>query len=259
MTKSPNLTRPLGAKVQPRAAILPQHTTFHGQHVSLRPLVPSDADALFPLVGGDDNAHLFDYLPYGPFADIATFRALVAEHSASTDPLFWAIVPRGGQAGTAANGDGGKPLGWCALMRIVPAHGVAELGHLLFAPALQRTAAATEALGLLARHVFEDLAYRRLEWKCNDLNAGSKRAAARLGFVWEGRFRAHMVVKGRSRDTAWFAMVEGDWFGEGEGEEGGARGGCGEALRRWLEAGNFDEGGVQRRRLEDVRKEVLGV
>jgi RimJ/RimL family protein N-acetyltransferase len=119
-------------------------------------------------------------------------------------------------------------------MEIRPAAGVIEVGHILYAPALQRTAAATEAIYLAARLVFEELGYRRFEWKCNDLNAASKRAALRFGFGFEGIFRQHNVVKGRNRDTAWFAMLDGDWPARKT------------AFETWLRPDNFDAGGGQR-------------
>ncbi|KAF9632177.1 hypothetical protein BFW01_g3039 [Lasiodiplodia theobromae] len=243
MTQTPETTRPLGPVVEPRPVTRPEHRTFQGKHVTLRPLAPSDADALFPLISGPENAWLFDYLPYGPFPSSPDgqdlFRTQVANQCASKDPLFFAILVND------------RVLGWSAFMRIDAANGVVEVGHLLFATPLQRTPAATETIYLLAQYAFEDLRYRRLEWKANNLNEASKRAAARLGFVWEGLFRAHLIVRGRRRDTVWFSMVEADWFGE-EGK-GAAR----EALSLWLDGANFDGEGKQRRRLEDIRRELV--
>ncbi|KAL0261806.1 hypothetical protein SLS55_003238 [Diplodia seriata] len=236
--------RPLGPMVEPRPALSPDRRHFQGRHAMLRSLAPSDADTLFPLISGLDNAWLFDYMPDEPVTTSTrareSFDAAIARKSVSKDPLFFAVLVDG------------QVLGWLSLMRIDAANGVAEIGHVLFSPPLQRTAAATEAVYLLARYVFEDLRYRRLEWKANDLNEASKRAAVRLGFVWEGRFRAHMVAKGRRRDTAWFSMVEEDWFGND------GKGGAGKALERWLDEANFDDDGKQRRKLEDIRKDVIG-
>jgi RimJ/RimL family protein N-acetyltransferase len=118
-------------------------------------------------------------------------------------------------------------------MRIKPAHGVIEVGNVLFSPSLQRTAAATEAMYLMASHVFDHLGYRRYEWKCNALNLASRRAAERLGFTFEGIFRQHMVVKGQSRDTAWFAMLDHDWPARKQ------------AFETWLAPENFDREGRQ--------------
>jgi RimJ/RimL family protein N-acetyltransferase len=131
-------------------------------------------------------------------------------------------------------------------MNIVPSHRTIEIGHVLFSPVLQRTTAATESIYLLMKHCFEDLNYRRVEWKANDLNEPSKRAALRLGFVFEGVFRKHMVVKGRNRDTAWFSVTDDEW-------EGGVKGG----LEKWLENANFDESGLQLRKLEEVRASLV--
>jgi RimJ/RimL family protein N-acetyltransferase len=126
-------------------------------------------------------------------------------------------------------------------MRIDAANGVAETGHILFGPRLARTRAATEAIYLQARHIFDDLGYRRFEWKCNDLNEPSKRAALRFGFTFEGVFRQHMVVKGKNRDTAWFAMLDREWPA------------LRAAFEAWLAPDNFDEAGRQRARLADFR------
>lgn len=129
-------------------------------------------------------------------------------------------------------------------MRITPAHGVIEVGNILFSPALQRTRAATEAMYLMARHVFEDLGYRRYEWKCNAENAPSRRAALRFGFTFEGIFRQHMVVKGHNRDTAWFAMLDHEWPGRKR------------AFEAWLQPENFDDDGHQQRTLAEIAQTI---
>jgi RimJ/RimL family protein N-acetyltransferase len=136
------------------------------------------------------------------------------------------------------------PMGIVCLMNIVPSNRCFEIGHVVFSPLLQRTTAATEAIYLLMKHCFEDLNYRRVEWKANNLNEPSKRAAVRLGFVPEGIFRKHMIVKGRNRDTAWFSVVDDEWAVVKGGLEG------------WLEKGNFDGEGKQVRKLEEIRKQV---
>jgi RimJ/RimL family protein N-acetyltransferase len=133
-----------------------------------------------------------------------------------------------------------RAAGWASYMRITPAHGVIEVGNILFSPALQRTRAATEAMYLMARHVFEDLGYRRYEWKCNAENAPSRRAALRFGFTFEGIFRQHMVVKGHNRDTAWFAMLDHEWPVRKR------------AFEAWLQPENFDDDGHQRRTLAEI-------
>jgi RimJ/RimL family protein N-acetyltransferase len=131
-------------------------------------------------------------------------------------------------------------------MRITPDHGVIEIGHIWFAPALQRTRQATEAIYLLARHAFDDLGYRRFEWKCDSLNQPSRQAAERFGFVFEGVFRQHMVIKDRNRDTAWFSILDGEWPVVRA------------AFEAWLAPENFDEEGRQRRRLAEVRNSLAG-
>jgi RimJ/RimL family protein N-acetyltransferase len=136
----------------------------------------------------------------------------------------------------------GKATGWASYMRINPTHGVIEVGNILFSPALQRTRAATEAMYLMARHIFDDLGYRRYEWKCNAENAPSRRAALRFGFTFEGIFRQHMVVKGHNRDTAWFAMLDHEWPARKR------------AFEAWLQPENFDDSGRQRRSLAELSR-----
>jgi RimJ/RimL family protein N-acetyltransferase len=160
----------------------------------------------------------------GPYHDRARFDANLEVKAKSTDPLFFAIVDNA--SGLAA--------GCASYLRIEPVHKVIEVGHILFTPVLQRTAGATEAMYLLARHVFEDLGYRRYEWKCNALNAPSRSAALRLGFRFEGIFRQHMIIKGENRDTAWFAMLDWEWPARKL------------AFERWLDPSNFDSEGHQR-------------
>ncbi|KNG86628.1 GNAT family acetyltransferase [Aspergillus nomiae NRRL 13137] len=215
---------------------------LQGRTIDLIHLSPSHAEALWPLVGGtsDPNkASTWTYLPEGPYpeADFDKFQASVTTKCSSTDPLFYAIVDKSQQV-----------LGWITLMSIVPEQLRLEIGWVLFSPALQRTTGATEASYLLLKYAFEELGYRRVEWKCNALNEGSKRAAERLGFVFEGVFRQHMVVKGRNRDTAWFSMLKEEWDSRGVKE----------ALEGWLAEENFDESGAQRRGLEGIKKEILG-
>jgi RimJ/RimL family protein N-acetyltransferase len=156
--------------------------------------------------------------------DRALFDAAVAALAASDDPLFFAVVDRAT----------GRCEGRQALLRIEPAHGVVELGHILWGPGIARSRAATEAFALTAGYVFDTLGYRRLEWKCDADNAASRQAAIRFGFAYEGRFRQHMVVKGRNRDTAWFALLDEEWPARRE------------ALEAWLAPSNFDDAGRQR-------------
>ena len=210
----------------------PGRNALDGTLVRLEVLDPErHAESLFTSSHGEGTGQLWKHLPYGPFASQDEFTAWLGQRSASSDPLFFAVVDR----------ESMRALGMASFLRIEPAHGVIEIGHIWFAPALQRTRHATEAIYLLAKHAFDDLGYRRLEWKCDSLNEPSRRAADRFGFTYEGVFRQHMVVKGRNRDTAWFAMTDGEW-----------------PLRRaafeaWLAPENFDENGRQRKSLAAIR------
>ena len=213
-----------------RPARAPAHRPLIGTRVRLEPLDPErHAHDLLAAAGGDPK--LWDYLPYGPFADAAELRAWLAERATSTDPLFLTVVD------TAT----GRAGGVVSYLRIEPEHGCIEIGHIWFGAALQRTPAATETIYLLARHAFDDLGHRRLEWKCDAANARSRRAAERFGFTFEGVFRQHMIVKGRNRDTAWFALLEGEWPA--------ARA----AYEAWLRPQNFDADGRQLSRLAAAR------
>ena len=210
-------------------AARPCRIALPGRHVDVVPLNPEvHTDALWKAVAGFDD--VWTYLFDGPYADRETFRAALEKRVQTDDPLCFAIVDR--MTGLAA--------GYAAYMRIEPAHRVIEVGNILFTPALQRTAGATEAMYLMARHVFEDLGYRRYEWKCNALNAPSRCAALRLGFTFEGIFRQHMIVKGKNRDTAWFSMLDSEWPLRRA------------AFEQWLEPANFDENGHQRKRLSEL-------
>ena len=223
---------PLGEPVKFRPVARPGREPLRGSYVLLRPLdAGADADALYAASHpprGDPA--IWTYLAEGPYEDAGQMRAALGEQERSEDPLFFTLV--------ALPDD--TPSGVASYMRIVPAFGVIEIGNIWFAAALQRTTAATESIYLLARHAFDDLGYRRLEWKCHALNAASRRAAERFGFTFEGVFRKHMVVKGRNRDTAWYAIVDGDWPRIRSGFE------------RWLAPENFDESGRQRERLRDL-------
>jgi RimJ/RimL family protein N-acetyltransferase len=202
----------------------PGPMALEGRYARLEPLCPAHADDLFAANRADDA--IWDYLPYGPFATPGDYRAWVTRMAGKPDPLFFALVDR----------DRGPPGGVASLQRIAPEAGSIEVGHVCFSPSLQRTRAASEAIFLFADWVFRE-GYRRFEWKCDALNLASRRAAQRFGFSWEGVFRQATVVKGRNRDTAWFAMTDGDW----------------KALRpaweTWLAPSNFDADGRQRQPL----------
>jgi RimJ/RimL family protein N-acetyltransferase len=204
----------------------PAPVTLRGRTVTLEPLNAAlHAAALWKALRGHDD--LWTWLPYGPFATESDLRRHIEERQAAAGFVFLAIVP-------AATG---LAEGWASYMRMEPAHGVIEVGYVLFAPSLQRTAAATEAMFLMASHIFDDLGYRRYEWKCNAENLPSRRAAERLGFTFEGIFRQHMILKGRNRDTAWFSMLDREWPARKR------------ALQAWLATENFDDQGRQRQSL----------
>ena len=212
------------------APAAPSHVTLEGRLCRLEPLTADHAASLHEANTLDATGRMWDYLAYGPFEDLATYRDWVRQKARSSDPLFLAIVDRTGD----------RAVGVASYLRIDPPNGVIEVGHLAYSPRLQRTPAATEAMYLMMRHAFE-LGYRRYEWKCNAANAPSRSAAERLGFTFEGVFRQHMIVKGRNRDTAWYSVIDGEWPR--------VRGG----FERWLDAGNFDTAGRQRRTLVDCR------
>jgi RimJ/RimL family protein N-acetyltransferase len=216
---------------QPRPA--PQRESLAGRLVRLEPLDSArhGDDLWLALQGPGGDPALWDYLAYGPFASRAPFDSWLAGNAASADPLFYAVIDMASQSA----------VGLLSYLRIAPWDGCIEIGHIAFGQAMQRTPASTEAVWLLARHAFDDLGYRRLEWKCNALNARSMRAAERLGFVYEGTFRQHMLVKGQNRDTAWFSIIDSEWPARRD------------AFERWLAADNFDADGQQKQRLEQLR------
>jgi RimJ/RimL family protein N-acetyltransferase len=179
----------------------PQRTVLYGRYARLEPIGPQHVADLYRAATTGDGEQRFFYLFEEPPRSEADMSAYVARASALDDPLMYAVIDKAG--GTAE--------GRQALLRITPEHGSIEVGGVYWGPRLARTRVATEALYLHARYVFDTLGYRRFEWKCNDLNAPSKAAARRFGFTFEGVFRQHMIVKGRSRDTAWFAILDGDW------------------------------------------------
>ncbi|MFZ5964053.1 GNAT family N-acetyltransferase [Thalassococcus sp. BH17M4-6] len=223
-----------GQRLGPRVAIRlprPRPTTadLAGRYVSLTPTQPDDAGPLFDAFAADTSGAGWTYLPQEPFATQDAFAHWLAPVCDGDDPVFYTIRD--------ANG---VPQGLASYLRITPDMGVIEVGNIHFAPALQATTGATEAMYLMMQHVFDDLGYRRYEWKCNALNAPSRRAAIRLGFTYEGTFRQAAVVKGRNRDTAWYAMLDSEWPAQK------AR------FERWLSPHNFDAGGAQIAALADA-------
>jgi len=216
----------LGPRLAWKPARAPGRESLQGRYGALVPVDPGrHAHDLFEASHGQGgDPAIWNYLGYGPFPDEAAFAGWLAERAQSSDPLFFAVADK----------TTGRALGMASYLRIVPADGVIETGHIWYAPALQRTRLATEAIFLMARHAFEGLGNRRFEWKCNALNAPSRRAAIRFGFTFEGLFRQHMIVKGRNRDTAWYAMIDRDWPK------------IRAAFEAWLDPANFDEAGRQK-------------
>jgi RimJ/RimL family protein N-acetyltransferase len=224
--------RPIGPSVDPHPAKRPERVTMKGRWVTLAPLDPgAHAKDLFDGSSGDATRDaVWDYLFEPPHRDFRVFRADLEKKAVSADPLFFTVV----------DNTTGIALGYQTLMRIDLANRVIEVGNIMYTPAVQRTAGATEAQYLFARYVFDELGNRRYEWKCNALNAPSRRAAQRFGFLFEGVFRQHMIVKGRNRDTAWFAMLDSEWPARKT------------AYERWLAPGNFDSDGRQKLRLSEL-------
>lgn len=207
----------------------PGPVTLRGRNVTLEPLsAERHTSALWRAVKGHDE--LWTFLFDGPFATQSALRSSIEQKQRATGTVFLAIIPE----------STGVVAGWASFMRMEPAHGVVEVGNILLTPSLQRTTAATEAMYLMAGHVFDHLGYRRYEWKCNAENEPSRRAALRLGFTFEGIFRQHMVVKGQSRDTAWFAMLDREWPARKR------------AFEAWLAPANFTPKGRQRRPLSAI-------
>jgi RimJ/RimL family protein N-acetyltransferase len=226
------LDQPIGFPVPGwTARSRPPRTPMQGRYTRLEPLDPdrhaADLHAANQL---DKVGRLWTYLPYGPFASLEDYRAWMTASCLGDDPLFHAVID-------AASG---CALGVASYLRIDPANGVIETGHINYAPPLQRTRAATEAMYLMMARVFDELGYRRYEWKCDALNAPSRAAAERLGFRFEGIFRQAIVYRGRNRDTAWYSIIDSEWPA--------LKG----AFTRWLDPANFDAQGQQRQRLSDL-------
>ncbi len=213
-------------------AQIPARIRLEGLRTAIVPLDPElHGDSLYLQTAGPSHEELWRYLFHGPFATRQAFDEYLKKRAASADPLLFAVLDK----------SSGEAVGHAAYMRIEPAHRVIEVGSILFAPKLQKTAAATEAMYLMAWHAFENLGYRRYEWKCNALNQASRKAAIRLGFQFEGIFRQHMIIKGQNRDTAWYSMLDRDWPL------------CKAAFELWLDPSNFDAAGRQKDKLEAVR------
>jgi RimJ/RimL family protein N-acetyltransferase len=218
--------QPIGPLVDSHPAKRPERVTLKGRWITLLPLdAAAHAEALYKGSNGDaEREAVWTYLFDGPYGSLDEFRTNIETKARSTDPLFFAVIDNAS----------GQPVGYQTFLRIEPTPRVIEVGNILYTPAMQRTAGATEAQYLFAKYVFDELGYRRYEWKCNAHNAPSRRAAERFGFTFEGIFRQHMIVKGRNRDTAWFAMLDSEWPARKA------------AYERWLQPDNFDSEGRQK-------------
>ncbi len=229
-----HLGQPIGFAVPDWVpARVPPRTAMEGRWCRVEPLdVARHGAELFAAYGEDQEGRNWTYMGDGPFASLPEFEAWMAASCLGDDPLFHTVVEY----------ESGRALGLASYLRMAPEAGVIEVGNINYAPPLQRTAAATEAMYLMMARVFEELGYRRYEWKCDALNEASRRAATRLGFVFEGVFRQATLYKGRNRDTAWYAITDRDW----------------PALKRayesWLEPANFDAQGAQKTRLAEFRR-----
>jgi len=213
----------------------PPHEVFEGQHARLEPFSVQDhAAGLWDAFAEDTEGQVWDYLPDGPFVSLSQFHKFARGQEPSVDPLFFAI----------RDVETGKLGGFLSFLRIMPEAGSIEVGYITFAPRIQNTKTGTEAVILMARKAFE-LGYRRFEWKCNALNLGSRRAAERYGFSYEGVFRQAAVIKGCNRDTAWFAMIDSEWDA------------INAAYTRWLEPRNFVSTGREIHSLRDMTAPIL--
>jgi RimJ/RimL family protein N-acetyltransferase len=228
------LDQPIGAPLpdwveRPR----PPRTPMVGRFCQLEPLDPArHAEKLYDALRLDRDGRNWTYLPVGPFDTLAPFRAWADGVATGDDPVFFTVVDLATQ----------KAVGYASYLRIEPKNGSIEVGHINYTPLLQRKPAATETMYLMMRRVFDELGYRRYEWKCNDQNLPSRAAAARLGFTYEGTFRQMQVVKGRNRDTAWFSILDTEWPA------------LKTAFERWLAPTNFSPDGTQRESLSALTK-----
>jgi RimJ/RimL family protein N-acetyltransferase len=232
------LGQPIGAPLPAwTARPLPPRTALEGTFCRVEALDPArHGPDLFTALREDAEGRIWTYMPYGPFEKLDDFLVWMKATCVGTDPLFHAIVDRAS----------GRALGMASYLRIEPRVGVIEIGHINYAPRLQRRSAATEAMVLMLRRVFEELGYRRYEWKCDALNAPSRAAAERLGFTFEGIFRQATIYKGRNRDTAWYSIIDGEWPA------------LATAYARWLSPANFDSAGRQRTSLSSLTRAIKG-
>lgn len=231
-----HLNQPVGFPVPDwKAPPQPGHEPMQGRFCRLEPIDPErDARALFEANAAEADGRSWTYLPYGPFEDFESYRAWMDQTCRGNDPLFFTIM----------DGLLATPVGLASYLRVDPQAGSIEVGHLKFSPRMQRTPVATEAMFLMMQRAFE-LGYRRYEWKCHVFNEPSRTAAQRLGFSFEGIFRQATVVKGRSRDTAWYSVIDREWPR------------LRAAFEQWLLPDNFDAQGKQRTSLSDLTRPLL--
>lgn len=237
MTTQNQFGQPVGESLpdwQPRRH--PQRVILDGHYCQLEPLNKKHTPALFAAYGLAEDTRGWTWLPREADSSVEELGQWIASVEMHNDPLHFAVIDKAT----------GLATGRLALMRIDPTNGVMEVGHVHFSPLLSRTPMATEAQWLLMRYAFETLGYRRYEWKCDSLNAPSRRAALRLGFQFEGCFRQAIVVKGRNRDTDWFSIIDGEWPD------------INRAMQNWLAVGNFNTDGSQKRSLESWRQTPEG-
>jgi len=212
----------------------PSPIEMSGSFCQLQPLnCAKHAEDLYSHFQLDSENKIWTYLPYGPFKDFSEFSNWLTQKSQSQDPLFFAIIDK----------NSGRALGVASFLRMVENNGVIEVGHINYSPKLQKTPAATEAMYLMMQYAFEELGYRRYEWKCDSLNNGSRNAATRLGFTFEGIFRQALIYKGRNRDTAWYSITDQEWPA------------LKTAFESWLASSNFNEQGVQIKSLGEIQKQ----
>jgi len=232
------LGQPVGAPLPDwSGAREPDLETLFGPRCRLEALDSErHAEALHAAYGEDRDGGNWTYLPYGPFSSSTDYRDLINGLQRIGGTHFFAIIDLESET----------PIGVSSYLRAAPAMGSIEVGHLSYSPALQRTPVSTEAMFLMMKRVFDDWGYRRYEWKCDSLNAPSVAAAQRLGFRYEGLFRNHVTMKGRNRDTAWFSITENEWPA------------IRVAMESWLDPRNFDDEGIQRKRLGDLMPPTAG-
>lgn len=228
--------RPVGVPVDTTPRGLPARTAMQGQYCALEPLHRRHAPDLFRAAqaGTPAGDASWDYLAYGPFADEVAMTRQLGDFSTQQDHVAWAIRPL----------TTGVVSGWLTLMDIQPKNAAIEIGNIWFGPPMQRTRAATEAIFMALRVAMDDLGYRRMVWKCNSLNAPSRRAAERFGFTYEGCLRGHMVVKGRWRDSSFYSILDREWPL------------CRDAFAAWLDPANFAPDGTALRGLAEIRADL---